>query len=134
MDSDLRSLELPAFELDCSDWLVATPQGGLAPEHDGEPVIAVLSTAVITETELAPGRAVLRVYLFDDVDELVVGPHSAQSPELFDIDFAKGQARYVVPAPGGALALVADFDSGAVGDAELMSRFERLMTSFRWAS
>ena len=38
---------LPAFEMDCRDWLVVTPTtDGLPEEVGGAPLLAVLSTAV----------------------------------------------------------------------------------------
>ena len=44
----MDELTLPAFELDCRDWLVAEPgEAGLPEEVGGAPVLAVLSTAVI---------------------------------------------------------------------------------------
>ncbi|HST50312.1 hypothetical protein [Jatrophihabitans sp.] len=134
MDSDLHALELPPFELDCRDWLVATPDDGTVPEEvGGAPVVAVLSTAVITMAGLTPASAVLSIGLLDEPVDSV--PLSADSPvaELLDLDACAGSARYVVPAPGGHLALLAEF-SGGSSCAELLQRFEKLMTSFRWAS
>jgi hypothetical protein len=134
MDSDLHALELPPFELDCRDWLVATPDDGTVPEEvGGAPVVAVLSTAVITMAGLAPASAVLSIGLLDEpVDSVRL---SADSPvaELIDVDASAGSARYVVPAPGGQLALLAEFSGGGTC-AELLQRFDKLMTSFRWAN
>jgi hypothetical protein len=134
MGSELHALELPAFELDCRDWLVATPDDGTVPEEvGGAPVVAVLSTAVITMSGLSPASAVLSIGLLDEpVDSVRL---SADSPvaELIDVDASAGSARYVVPAPGGHLALLAEFSGGA-NCAELLQRFEKLMTSFRWAN
>jgi len=134
MDSDLHALELPAFELDCRDWLVATPDDGTVPEEvGGAPVVAVLSTAVITMAGLTPASAVLSIGLLDEpVDSVRL---SADSPvaELIDVDASSGSARYVVPVPGGHLALLAEL-SGGNSCSELLQRFEKLMTSFRWAS
>jgi hypothetical protein len=95
--------------------------------------VAVLSTAVITMTGLAPASAVLSIGLLDEpVDSVRL---SADSPvaELLDLDSSAGSARYVVPAPGGQLALLAEF-SGDAHCTELLQRFEKLMTSFRWAN
>jgi hypothetical protein len=132
MDSDIQALELPAFEMDCREWFVAAPQLTEATgEFEGAPVVAVLSTASMSDTALASGRAVFRLGLVDDIDHL--GAEDSAMPELVDVDFAAGSARYVIAAPGRALALVAEFDAEGA-DVELMSRFERLMTSFRWAS
>ncbi len=134
MDSDLHALELPPFELDCRDWLVATPDDGTVPEEvGGAPVVAVLSTAVITMAGLTPASAVLSIGLLDEpIDSIRL---SADSPvaELIDQDASLGSARYVVPAPGGRLALLAEL-SGGGSCAELLQRFEKLMTSFRWTN
>lgn len=132
MDSDLHALELPAFELDCRDWLVATPEDGSVPEEiGGAPVVAVLSTAVIGSEDLLSASAVLSIGLLDEpVDSIQL---DADSPvaELIDFDAAVGFARYVVPAPDGPLALLAEFSAGAeCGD--LLDRFSQLMSSFRW--
>ena len=48
------------------------------------------------------------------------------------MDVAAGSARYVVPAPDGRLALLAEFTAGSDCD-ELLQRFQQLMASFRWA-
>ena len=46
----MQDLVLPSFEMDCRDWLVATPDGtGIPEEVDGAPLLAVLSTAVIDD-------------------------------------------------------------------------------------
>ncbi|MDQ2838030.1 MAG: hypothetical protein M3Y42_15385 [Actinomycetota bacterium] len=134
MDSDLHALELPAFELDCRDWLIATPEDGSVPEEiGGAPVVAVLSTAVIGSDDLMPASAILSIGLLDEpVDAIKINSDSPVA-ELLDFDAAAGSARYVVPAPEGPLALLAEFSAGSdCGD--LMDRFTRLMTSFRWAS
>ena len=75
--------------------------------------MAVLSTAVIDMSELTPASAVLSIGLLDEpVDSVRL---SADSPvaELIDVDVAAGSARYVVPAPGGQLALLAEFSGGS---------------------
>jgi hypothetical protein len=134
MDSDLHALELPAFELDCRDWLVATPDDGTVPEEvGGAPVVAVLSTAVITMAGLSPASAVLSIGLLDEPVESVRLDADSPVAELIDSDVVTGSARYVVPAPGGQLALLAEF-SGDNNCTELLQRFEKLMTSFRWAN
>jgi|GEM_PF-1770926 len=135
VDSELQELELPAFELDCRDWLVATPADGSVPEEiGGAPIVAVLSTVLIGEDDLEPGSAVLSIGLMDE--PLVATGNDDHSPvaELIDIDFSLGSARYVVPAPDGQLALLAEFSTRGECADELVSRFQRLMTSFRWAS
>jgi len=135
MDSDLQALELPAFELDCREWLVATPEDGTVPEEiGGAPVVAVLSTVVIGAADLEPASAVLSIGLLDEPVEAVRIDGGSPAAELIDVDFSMGTARYVVPAPVGQLALLAEFSVGNSCTGELMDRFERLMTSFRWAS
>jgi hypothetical protein len=134
MDSDLHALELPAFELDCRDWLVATPDDGSVPEEvGGAPVVAVLSTAVISAQDLTPASAVLSIGLLDEPVESVRLDANSPVAELIDVDVAAGSARYVVPAPDGQLALLAEF-TGSSNCVELLERFEQLMASFRWAN
>ncbi len=133
MDSELPALQMPAFELDCRDWLVSTPDDGSVPEEiAGAPVVAVLSTAVIGTDDIVPASAVLSVGLADDEADAL--PYSrAGVAELIDRDEAAGSASYIVPAPDGRLALLAEFSADG-RCRELMSRFEQLMASFRWAS
>jgi hypothetical protein len=134
MDSHLHALELPAFELDCRDWLVATPDDGTVPEEvGGAPVVAVLSTAVIDMSSLTPASAVLSIGLLDEPVESVRLNADSPVAELIDVDVAAGSARYVVPAPDGQLALLAEF-TGGNNCVALLKRFEQLMASFRWAN
>jgi len=133
MDSDLHALELPAFEMDCRDWLIATPEDGSVPEEvAGAPVVAVLSTAVIGSSFLTPASAVLSIGLLDEPVDSVRLDAGSPVAELIDVDVAAGSARYVVPAPDGKLALLAEF-TGVRDCMELLERFEQLMASFRWA-
>jgi hypothetical protein len=135
MHSDLQSMELPAFELDCRDWLVATPEDGTVPEEiGGAPVVAVLSTVCIGADDLEPASAVLSIGLLDEPVTAVQINQNSPVAELIDIDHVSGSVRYVVPAPEGQLALLAEFSAGQGCGAELIERFARLMTSFRWAS
>jgi hypothetical protein len=139
MDSELHALELPAFELDCRDWLIATPEDGSVPEElGGAPVVAVLSTAVIGAEDILPASAVLSIGLLDEpVDCARLGAESPAA-ELIDFDAAEGSVRYVVPAPDGKLALLAEFSAAGFSSAgasrDLLTRFDQLMASFRWAS
>jgi hypothetical protein len=135
MRSDLQAIKLPAFELDCRDWLVATPEDGTVPEEiGGVPVVAVLSTVCIGADDLEPASAVLSIGLLDE--PVATTPITSESPvaQLIDIDHASGSARYVVPAPEGELALLVEFSAGQACDAELLRRFQQLMASFCWAS
>ncbi|MDP9116648.1 MAG: hypothetical protein M3O28_05205, partial [Actinomycetota bacterium] len=44
----MKDLVLPAFAMDCRDWIVVTPsQLGLPDEVGGTPLLALLSSAVI---------------------------------------------------------------------------------------
>lgn len=132
MDSNIQALELPAFEMDCRDWLVSAPEQAEELDESGEaPVVALLSTATISDTTLSSGRAVFRLALVDEFDAAVNEP--SEAPELLDADLDAGSLRYVINAPSSSLALVADFQAEGA-DLELMGRFERLMSSFRWAS
>lgn len=133
MDSELHALELPAFELDCRDWLISTPEDGSVPEEiGGAPVVAVLSTAVIGADDITPASAVLSIGLLDEPIDCVQLDAGSPVAELIDFDAAEGSARYVVPAPDGQLALLAEFSAGAPCQ-DLLERFDALMASFRWA-
>ncbi len=134
MESELHALELPAFELDCRDWLIATPQDGSVPEEiGGTPVVAVLSTAMIGEDDIVPASAILSVGLLDEPVDCVQLDADSPVAELIDFDEMIGAARYVVPAPDGKLALLAEFSAGCECR-DLLVRFDQLMASFRWAS
>lgn len=132
---DLNTIKLPAFELDCRDWLVATPDDGTVPDEiDGAPVVAVLSTVVIGESDFAPASAVLSVGLLDEPVDAVRLDEQSPVAELIDFGRRDGAARYVVPAPDSPLALLAELDGPETCPEELADRFRQLMTSFRWAS
>ncbi|MFL6163409.1 MAG: hypothetical protein ACJ74U_14420 [Jatrophihabitantaceae bacterium] len=134
MESELHALELPAFELDCRDWLIATPGDGSVPEEiGGTPVVAVLSTAVIGEDDIVPASAILSVGLLDEPVDCAQLDANSPVAELIDFDESIGAARYVVPAPDGKLALLAEFSAGCECQ-DLLARFDQLMASFRWAS
>ncbi len=157
-------LNLPAFGLDCRDWLVATEAEGLLVEQTDEaPIVAVLSTAVIVGNELVSARAVLSLALLDDDDPdnadaqaEVIDPDglasndrsasdatvhdpfrdviAAQDICVLEAEWSDGYARFAVPAPGGELAVVAEFSSAPNPSPELIDRFYDLVTSFRWAA
>jgi len=134
MESELHALELPAFELDCRDWLIATPEDGSVPEEiGGTPVVAVLSTAVIGEDDILPASAILSIGLLDEPVDCAQLDAGSPVAELIDFDETIGAARYVVPAPDGKLALLAEFSAGCECS-DLLTRFDQLMASFRWAS
>jgi len=129
-------LRLPGFELDCRDWLIASPGDGTVPEElGGVPVLAVLSTVIVSIDQFDTATAVLSLALADETVPAVVGGHRNASPAvpLPDAgDFGR-VTRYAIPAPGGALAVLAELNTSATDPDELIDRFRRLMASFRWA-
>lgn len=145
-------LSLPAFALDCRNWLVVDESDGLLPDDiDGVPLLAVLSTAVVDDDRLHSATAVLSLSLmdsdfddpdFDDSDLDLYGPGGSMQPGGFGIpdihvlstDWTDGHARFVLPAPGGGLAVVAEFSSGPDPLPDLVDRFRDLVSSFRWAA
>src|SRR5690348_1225329 len=107
----MQDLVLPSFEMDCRDWLVATPEeSGIPEEVDGAPLLAVLSTAVIDADGLRPASGVLTVGLMDD-DVQAVRTFDADCPaaEIVDDYYDADVLRFVLPAPNGPLALLAEF-------------------------
>lgn len=133
----MSDLVLPAFELDCRDWMVVSPtEAGLPEDVAGAPLLAVLSTVVIDD-DLREATGALTVGLLDDAEDLpvrTVAP-GAVARELLDADELGGTRRYVMPAPGAQrLALLAEFVVADGSDDELDRRVERLMVSFRWQS
>jgi hypothetical protein len=131
---DGKDLVLPAFEMDCRDWLVVGPaEAGLPEDIAGAPLLAVLSTVVIG-ADLEEATGALTVGMLDDHEDLDIRPVSpgASAFEMVDEYTTPGTRRYVMPAPGDQrLALLAEFVVG-VGRAELDDRVDRLMQSFRW--
>jgi hypothetical protein len=126
-------LALPAFQMDCRDWLIITPsETGLPEEVAGTPLLAVLSTVVLDADDFRSVSAVLTVGLLDDDDPAAgVDPYCLATD---DGDHLDGQARYVVPTPDGQLALLAEFTVTGRADSEINKRIEALMASFRWAA
>jgi hypothetical protein len=130
----MADLTLPAFELDCRDWLVLDAAEAGYPHDLGDaPVLAVLSTAVI-EDDIAEATGALTVGLLDD-DEFEarqVAP-GADALELLDWPVEPGTRRYLMPAPGEhRLAVLAEFVVPEGAGPELDRRVEALMASFRW--
>ena len=151
MHGDSSDVVLPAFEMDCRDWLVATPEeAGLPEDVEGAPLLAVLSSAVVDEGDLQSVSAVITVGLLDEDAPLAVPLHddcvAAEVVEGFEDTEDDVAVRYIVPAPDGQLALLAEFSvrtsagvrAGRGGnvptDPELSRRIEALMASFRWAA
>ena len=127
---------LPAFELDCREWLISTPDdAGFPDELAGAPLLAVLSSAVFDRDAFRSVSAVLTVGLLDDdLPPALAAQAGSVAAELVDDEDGFGSVRYVAPVPGGHLALVAEFTVEGDPDAEVMSRIEALMASFRWAA
>jgi hypothetical protein len=130
----MADLTLPAFEMDCRDWLVLSAADvGLPDDAVEAPVLAVLSTAVIDD-DIAEATGALTVGLLDD-EELAarrVAPGAA-ALELLDWTCEPGARRYVMPAPGEhRLAILAEFVVPEAATDELDRRVQALMASFRW--
>jgi len=131
----MRDLVLPAFEMDCRDWLVVTPaQAGLPDEVAGAPLLAVLSTVVLGDDSFRPASGVLTVGLLDeDVPPARPVDDAQVAAELVD-DEDDESLRFVLPAPRSRLALLAEFRMPDGPDVEVKDRIESLMRSFRWAA
>ena len=126
---------LPSFQMDCRDWLVVTPEVGIPEEVDGAPVLAMLSTAVIADDEVHSASALITVGLLgDDVPDAVPAGDDCVAAELIEPEAEPGSVRYLLPAPRGRLALLAEFNVDGGPDVEVSRRIEALMTSFRWAA
>jgi hypothetical protein len=132
----MADLVLPAFEMDCRDWIVLNPEeAGMPEDVAGSPLLAILSTALIEE-DVLEAKGALSVGLIEGAEELDTVAVAPGGPvhELVGLDATPGTLRYVIPAPNGApLALVAEFVIGVdTGDNELEDRVTKLMRSFRW--
>src|SRR4051812_19612134 len=105
----MQDLVLPSFEMDCRDWLVATPEeSGIPEEVDGAPLLAVLSTAVIDADGLRPASGVLTVGLMDEgVQAVRTFDDDCPAAEILDECPDADVLRFVLPAPTGPLALLA---------------------------
>jgi hypothetical protein len=126
---------LPAFELDCRDWLVITPGAGVPDELDGTPVLAMLSTGVVESDQLHSASATITLGLLDeDVPPATPVGAGSIAAELIEPEGAEGSVRYVVPAPVGNLALLAEFDVTGGINLEVWRRIQALMASFRWVT
>jgi hypothetical protein len=132
----MKDLVLPAFEMDCRDWLVLTPaQAGLPDEVAGSPLLAVLSTLVIGDESLREASGVLTIGLLDDeLPSTRPIAYDCVAAELVDADAAPDALQYVLATPDGNLALLAEFTMPDGSDAEIVRRVEMLMKSFRWAA
>ena len=61
------------------------------------------------------------------------GPWAGQDICVLEAQWSSGYARFAVPAPGGGLAVVAEFTSAPEPAQELIDRFYDLVTSFHWS-
>ena len=88
----MTDMVLPAFEMDCRDWMVVSPSEAGMPEAVSDaPLLAVLSTMVV-EDDIREATGALTVGIIEDGDELdtrAVAPGSA-ARELIDFDPAPG--------------------------------------------
>ncbi len=127
---------LPAFEMDCRDWLVVTPdEAGIPEEVGGAPLLAVLSTAVIGSSDISSASAVLTVGLLDDDAPPAVPPvRGCVAAEVIESEADERSVRYLAPSPDGRLALLAEFSLDGDDGWEVRRRIEALMSSFRWAA
>jgi hypothetical protein len=132
----MKDLVLPAFEMDCRDWLVLTPaQAGLPDEVAGSPLLAVLSTLVIGADSLREASGVLTIGLLDDeLPSTRPVARDCVAAELVDTDSPADSLQYVLATPDGELALLAEFTMPDGIDGEIVRRVEMLMKSFRWAT
>jgi hypothetical protein len=128
---------LPAFEMDCRDWLVATPgSAGIPEEVGGAPLLAVLSTAVFDEMAFQSASGVLTIGWLDDepAGDTQAGVAELLDPDCLIDDESGGRLmRYLVPSPDRTLGLLAEFTLSDQPDLEILRRVETLMASFRWA-
>lgn len=132
----MNDLVLPAFHMDCRDWLVVTPaEAGLPDEVAGAPLLAVLSTVVLGDNEFVPASGVITVGLMDEElpPSRPVAPDCVAA-ELLDDDDEPGSVRYLLPAPDQRLALLAEFTLSEGSTPEAVGRIASLMASFRWAA
>src|SRR4051812_12074876 len=111
----MADLVLPAFEMDCRDWIVLSPSdAGMPDDVAGSPLLAVLSTIVIDD-DVDEAKGALSVGLTEGADELEPCAVAPGGPvrELVGRDATPGTRRFVIPAPNGhPLALVAEFVLG----------------------
>lgn len=131
----MKDLVLPAFEMDCRDWLVVTPaQAGLPDEIAGAPLLAVLSTLVIGPDSFREASGVLTIGLLDeDAPRTRAVGLGCVAVQLLDGDATPDSLQYVLAAPDGDLALLAEFTMPDGADDEVVRRIQELMKSFRWA-
>lgn len=137
---DTGDIVLPAFEMDCRDWVVVTPdEAGVPEEVAGTPLLAMLSTVVLGPADFVPASGVLTVGVLDEIVPVKrPAPGDPVATQLVDPDDDPDDddalMRYLMPAPSGKLALLAEFSMPEGRDPEAVRRVEDLMRSFRWAA
>jgi hypothetical protein len=131
----MKDLVLPAFEMDCRDWLVVSPeQAGQPDDVSGAPILVMLSTLVIGADSFREASGVMTIGLLDeDAPQTRPVARDCVAAEVLDIDAPNDSLQYVLAAPDGRLALLAEFTMPDGADGEVVHRIESLMTSFRWA-
>jgi hypothetical protein len=131
----MKDLVLPAFEMNCRDWLVVTPaEAGLPDEVAGSPLLVVLSTLVIGADSVHEASGVVTVGLLDDEAPPTKPIAQGCVAEMLIDDEPSDSVQYVLAAPDGNLALLAEFTLPDGADHEVVRRIESLMMSFRWAA
>jgi hypothetical protein len=131
----MPDLVLPAFEMDCREWVVVDPaEAGLPEEVAGAPVVAVMSTVVLDHGTFAPASGVFTLGLLDEDAPPSRPVADSVAAELIDSEQPEQSRRYVLPAPGTSLALLAEFNLPGGPEPAVLGRIESLMSSFRWAA
>ena len=93
----------------------------------------MLSTAVIGSDRCHAASVVLTVGLLDDEHRVVVCALDGGTPAAEVLDDDTSCLRFVLPAPSGSLALLAEFSLPDGRDPAVVDRVQTLMRSFRWA-
>src|SRR5262245_52840194 len=124
---------LPAFELDCRDWIVVDAGTVDLPEAEDTAILAQLSTAAVLDGELYSADGLITVAIVDGaVPPAVPVDAGSDVAELIDAGVAEDEgggtvARYIAPAPDSRLALLAEFQLGSDAPEELTARVHALM-------
>jgi hypothetical protein len=133
----MNEIVIPAFLLDCQDWIVLEPgQAGVTDDLGDAPVLISLSTAMVEDDDLHTASGMITVGLLDG-PPLPTRPlgGDCSAAQLLDSEHGNPDVvRYVAPVPGGGAALVAEFTVSVSAPACVFDRIEGLMRSFRWAA